>query len=256
VNDESDLQKVRVGTAGWALPVAFGGHFPGDGSHLARYASVFAAAEINSSFYRAHLRSTYARWAASVPEDFRFSVKMPKTVTHENRLVGIDAHLDSFLVQTAALGKRLGCILVQLPPSLDFGIAIADSFFAALRERYEGDVAVEPRHPTWFAPASSLLLERYHCARVAADPACVPAAAEPGGWTRFEYWRLHGSPRVYASSYDDAYLEAMAGKLARPERSVKSAWCIFDNTMFGAALINGIALQTRLCDNIATVRQL
>jgi uncharacterized protein YecE (DUF72 family) len=244
-----------VGTAGWALPVAFRGHFPGDGSHLARYASVFAAAEINSSFYRAHLRSTYARWAASVPEHFRFSVKMPKMITHENRLIGIDAHLDAFLFQAAALGKRLGCILVQLPPSLDFGIATANPFFAALRERYDGEVAVEPRHPTWFGPASSLLLERYRCARVAADPACVPTAAEPGGWTGFEYWRLHGFPRVYASSYDDASLEAMVAKLTRPERSAEPAWCIFDNTMLGSALINAIALQTRLCDRMLTIRK-
>jgi Protein of unknown function DUF72 len=100
--------------------------------------------------------------------------------------------------------------------TLDFGIAIANSFFAALRERYDGEVAVEPRHPTWFEPVSSLLLERYRCTRVAVDPACVPSAAEPGGWTGFEYWRLHGFPRVYASSYDDPYLEAMVARLRGP----------------------------------------
>ena len=87
VSNESDRHGVRVGTAGWALPVAFRDQFPADGSHLARYASVFGAVEINSSFYRAHLRSTYSRWAASVPEDFRFSVKMPKTITHSYRSV-------------------------------------------------------------------------------------------------------------------------------------------------------------------------
>jgi len=246
VSNEPDLHTVRVGTAGWALPVAFHGQFPGEGSHLTRYASAFAAVEINSSFYRAHLQSTYARWAASVPEHFRFSVKMPKTITHENRLVGVEAQLGSFFLEIAALGARLGCVLVQLPPSLDFSIATANSFFAALRERYDGDVAVEPRHHTWFGPEGSMLLERYRCARVAADPACTPAAAEPGGWTGFEYWRLHGSPRMYASSYDDAYLEAMAGKLTRPGCTAASAWCIFDNTMYAAALTNGIALQVHL----------
>jgi uncharacterized protein YecE (DUF72 family) len=246
VNNQPDQKRVRVGTAGWSLPTTFRGHFPGDASHLARYASVFTTVEINSSFYRAHLQSTYVRWAASVPEHFRFSVKMPRTITHENRLVGTDGQLAPFLLQIAALGKRLGCILVQLPPSLDFTIATADSFLAALREGYDGEVAIEPRHPTWFTPAASLLVERYRCARVAADPACVPSAAEPGGWTGFEYWRLHGSPRTYASAYDDAYLEAIAEKLARSERSGKPAWCIFDNTMFGAALVNGMALQKRL----------
>jgi uncharacterized protein YecE (DUF72 family) len=246
VSNEIDRKRVRVGTAGWALPVAFRDPFPAHGSHLARYASVFATVEINSSFYRAHLQSTYARWAASVPEHFRFSVKMPKTITHESRLVGVSALLDSFLLPISALGARLGCVLVQLPPSLAFSTGIADSFFAALRERYDGDVAVEPRHQTWFTPAGSMLLERYRCARVAADPACAPPAADPGGWTGFEYWRLHGSPRMYASSYDDPFLDALAAKLARPRRSATSAWCIFDNTMYAAALGNGIALQERL----------
>jgi uncharacterized protein YecE (DUF72 family) len=246
LSNESDHYGARVGTAGWSLPTAFHDLFPRDGSHLARYASVFSTVEINSSFYRAHLQSTYARWAASVPEDFRFSVKMPKTITHESRLVHIDALLESFLFQIAALGARLGCVLVQLPPSLDFRIDVADSFLATLRERYDGEVAVEPRHPTWFTPAGSSLLEHYRCARVAADPACVPSATDPGGWNGFEYWRLHGYPRIYASAYDDAYLDAMAGKLTG--RSGVTAWCIFDNTMFGAALVNGIALQARLRD--------
>lgn len=242
----SDPHRVCIGAAGWSLPTAFHDRFAKDGSHLARYASVFSAVEINSSFYHVHLPSTYARWAATVPEQFRFSVKMPKTITHENRLIGIEAQMDAFLLRIASLGTRLGCILVQLPPSLDFSMTTAESFLAVLRERYDGEVAIEPRHATWFTPAGSTLLERYRCARVAADPACVPSAAEPGGWSGFEYWRLHGSPRTYASAYDDAYLEAMADKLARAEHAAKPAWCIFDNTMFGAALVNGISLQTRL----------
>jgi uncharacterized protein YecE (DUF72 family) len=247
---------MRVGTAGWALPSAFADRFAGADSHLARYARVFTAVEINSSFYRAHLRSTYARWAASVPEDFRFSVKMPKTVTHEQRLVASDAYLDAFFHQIAALGERLGCVLVQLPPSLDFAPAVADAFFATLRARYDGAVAVEPRHATWFAPESTALLERYHCARVAADPARVPPAGEPGGWCGFEYRRLHGSPRIYASSYDDAYLERLAVNLARIQRSGNTAWCIFDNTMFGAALSNAMALEQRLEDRGASTAPL
>jgi len=237
---------IRIGTAGWALPAVHRHHFQGDGSHLVRYARVFNAVEINSSFYRPHLRSTYARWAASVPENFRFSVKMPKTITHESCLVGTDAALDAFIDQASGLGARLGCILVQLPPSFAFESAVAASFLAELRKRYGGDVAVEPRHPTWFAPASTSVLDDFRCAQVAADPARVPEAADPGAWTGFAYWRLHGSPEMYRSSYTEDFLERLAANLVRARREDKTVWCIFDNTMLGAALANSLSLQARI----------
>ena len=84
----------RVGCAGWALPKEHAGRFPGGGTHLARYAGRLPAVEINSSFYRPHRPATYARWAASVPEDFRFAVKVPKDATHARRLVNAEDVLD------------------------------------------------------------------------------------------------------------------------------------------------------------------
>src|SRR5947209_14478083 len=107
---------VRVGCAGWSIPREHAGRFPAGGSHLLRYAERFPAVEINTSFYRPHLPSTYARWAADTPEGFRFSVKVPKEITHEKRLVGVDDPLDRFLDETAALGAKRGPLLVQLPP--------------------------------------------------------------------------------------------------------------------------------------------
>ena len=204
---------IHIGTAGWALPRPFRERFTGSGSNLTRYSGVFSATEINSSFYRLHLPKTYARWAASVPEPFRFSVKLPRTITHERRLERADEKLDAFLDAVGALGISLGCLLVQLPPSFVFAPSTMEAFLVALRERYAGHVAIEPRHPTWFDPESLALLTQYRCAQVAADPARVPAAAEARGWTGFEYWRLHGSPRVYFSSYADGYLDALATKL-------------------------------------------
>ena len=150
---------VYVGTAGWSLPREAQPHFPAEGTHLTRYAARFPAVEINSSFYRPHRPATYARWAESVPEDFRFSVKVPKAITHTARLADAEALLDAFLAEASALGAKLGCLLVQLPPSLAFDEETAGAFFRALRERYEGPVACEPRHPTWFdAPAEALLV--------------------------------------------------------------------------------------------------
>jgi uncharacterized protein YecE (DUF72 family) len=73
---------VRIGTAAWSIPREHAAPFPVAGSHLERYAAVLNAVEINSSFYRPHRTATYERWAASVPEDFHFAVKIPKAITH------------------------------------------------------------------------------------------------------------------------------------------------------------------------------
>ncbi len=235
-----------IGTAGWALPRTSQPQFSADGSHLARYARVFGASEINSSFHRPHRRSTYERWAASVPEAFRFAVKMPKLITHVHRLVGTRELLDAFLDASAGLGVRRACLLVQLAPSFAFAGEVAACFFAELRARYAEDIVVEPRHPSWFGLEPETLLERYRVARVAADPARVPDAAEPGGWAGVAYWRMHGSPRMYYSSYADAALDALAARMRTARARADNVWCIFDNTTSGAATANALALKARL----------
>jgi uncharacterized protein YecE (DUF72 family) len=230
---------IRVGVAGWSLPKEHSERFPDEGSHLARYAARLPAVEINSSFYKPHRPTTYARWAESVPEDFRFSVKVPKVATHESRLVDVSDALDSFLAEATQLGDKLGPLLVQLSPSLPFTAKVAETFFTALRDRFDGKVALEPRHASWFEPAAERLMTKHRVARVAADPAVVPAAADPGGWDKLVYYRLHGSPKVYYSTYADEYLEALAQTLTRAARSAE-VWCIFDNTAAFAATVNAL----------------
>ena len=97
---------VRIGIAGWSLPKEHSGRFPEEGTHLERYAARFPAVEINSSFYKPHRPTTYARWAASVPQGFRFSVKAPKLATHERRLVDVGDVLDSFLADELSAEHR------------------------------------------------------------------------------------------------------------------------------------------------------
>src|SRR4051812_44363505 len=125
--------RVRLGTAGWGIPARFADGFPGDGPHLQRYAARFDAAEINSSFHRPHRPATYARWAGSVPDGFRFAVKLPKEITHTKKLVDAEAPLDRFAAEASGLGDRLGPVLVQLPPKLTFAAESADAFFRELR---------------------------------------------------------------------------------------------------------------------------
>jgi uncharacterized protein YecE (DUF72 family) len=238
--------ELHIGCAGWAIPKQHGALFPSSGSHLERYAQRFAAVEINSSFYRPHRRTTYERWAAAVPDDFAFAVKAAKQITHELRLVGTDAALDGFLAQVDGLGAKLGPLLFQLPPSLAFHPSTARSFFGALRARFDGKVACEPRHPSWFAALADDLLTEFRVSRVAADPPVAEAATRPGGGRGLLYLRLHGSPRVYYSEYTPDQLEQFAQQLIRAGKDGRPSWCIFDNTAAGAATENALALRERV----------
>ena len=231
---------IQVGCAGWSLPRTLWPQFPAAGTHLQRYAARFNAVEINSSFYRPHQSATYARWAASVPDDFRFSVKLPKTITHQQRLAGCSGLLDDFLAQTDGLGEKRGCLLVQLPPSLGFDTDTAERFLSDLRQRHAGPVALEPRHASWFTAPADALLDAWQIARVLADPVVHAAGKNPGGVKSLVYVRLHGSPRMYYSAYERGELDALALRLERMAASGASVWCVFDNTAEGAALDNAL----------------
>lgn len=234
--------RLLVGCAGWTIPREAGAAFPVDGSHLERYASVFGTVEINSSFYRPHQAKTYERWAASVPDEFRFAVKLPRSITHDARLVGIDQALAQFAAQAGALGDKLGCVLVQLPPKLAFDAGVAADFFARLQQTFACTIACEARHPSWFEePQATALLRERGITRVIADPAKGQEGAHVPT-TSTIYVRLHGAPRIYYSSYAPDYLAQLARDMQVHAAAGRTVWTIFDNTASGAAVPNALAL--------------
>ena len=234
---------LRIGTAGWAIARHFAPLFPPVGSSLLRYSARFNAAEINSTFYRSHRPSTYENWAGTVPQDFRFSVKLPKAITHERRLSAAEDLVARFLEEVSHLGPKLGPLLVQLPPSFAFDAAVIGRFLERLRTTFVGALVCEPRHLTWFTNEAAKALADYNVARVGADPPPGPGADAPAGAVgSLAYYRLHGSPRKYYSEYDQAALEVFAAKLS--EEPGAEIWCIFDNTAAGAALGNALTLTT------------
>jgi uncharacterized protein YecE (DUF72 family) len=230
------LLPLWVGTAGWSVPSRYAAEIPPGGSHLERYARCLNAVEINSSFYRPHQRKTYERWGRSVPADFRFAVKVPKAITHEQRLADCGVLLDSFVAEVTGLGDKLGVLLVQLPPKLALEKRVVDRFFRDLRQRIDAPVACEPRHASWFTPEMNDWLAERHIARVAADPAPVPGGGEAGGWNGLAYFRWHGSPRIYYSDYDEAALATLRERLEAKRQQGTATWCILDNTALGAHL--------------------
>lgn len=235
------MTRFHIGTAAWAIPAQCRGDFPGEGSILERYARVLPAVEINSSFYREHQPKTYARWAASVPAHFRFSVKLSRHFTQETRLKETGARLSETLEGISQLGEKWGVLLIQLPPSLELEQSVAERFLSALRKRYSGPIAWEPRHPSWTRPEAVDLLSHHGVAKVIADPERCPL---PDPMQRVEtllYLRLHGSPEIYKSKYPAAFIASTAKRLGMAARAGKPAWCIYDNTTFGHATEDALA---------------
>lgn len=234
-----------VGTAGWSIGAEAAGAFPASGTALERYAAVLPVAEINSSFHRPHRFSTWERWRDSVPDRFRFSVKIPKAISHERKLVDCDALIEEFLGQVHGLGGKLALLLLQLPPKLEFEPALAERFLTRLQSGTAVPLVCEPRHASWFEPAAGALLRDCRVARVAADPARHPGASTPGGWDGLVYYRLHGSPAIYRSSYRDR-IDDYAKLLRDDDADGRPVWCIFDNTASSAAIGDALLLQDRV----------
>ncbi|MEB2848220.1 DUF72 domain-containing protein [Rhizobiales bacterium RZME27] len=223
-----------IATAAWALPKTVAERFSEEGSGLTRYASVFNGVEINSTFYRRHKSSTFARWADSVPESFQFSVKMPKEITHIRAMRDIAVPMEAFLQDIACLGNKRGPLLCQLPPSLAFDEELIETAFKAMRAADAGQIAIEVRHKSWKSAEAADLLNTYSIDPVLADPAVVWTAADLSGPPR--YVRLHGRPKIYYSSYTIDELRTFSKLL------IPGAWCVFDNTASGAAAENALEL--------------
>lgn len=231
---------VRVGCAGWSLGSGDRHRFgPGD-SLLQRYATRLELAEINSSFYRPHKPATYERWAAQVPRGFRFTAKVPKAITHEARLRGTGTLLDRFIGEVSGLGRALGGLVVQLAPSHALEPRVADTFFAMLRRRTQVPVGCEPRHASWYGDAAARIFERHAIHRIAADPPRPAEAIEPAGAGPVRYWRLHGSPRIYWSGYDDEVLRTIATRVHAWAAAGHDCDVILDNTAGGRAISDAL----------------
>ncbi len=208
--------EIRAGTSGYSYKEWKGIFYPekiAPSEMLAYYAERLSAVEINNTFYRMPRREVVEGWAHSVPESFRFAVKVNQRITHRKRLADVGEELDYLLGQLAPLGPRLGLLLVQLPPNLPVDLARLERFLDHLAARARA--AFEFRHPSWQGERVLACLRDRGAALVAKDADEVPAALHETA--RFGYLRLRRSDyragdladwyaRVRASDWDEAYV--------------------------------------------------
>ncbi len=238
--------RVWIGTSGWNYAHWKGLFYPPDlppSRWLEFYSRRFRTVELNVTFYRTPKEETVRRWVSATPEDFVFSVKMNRRITHRHRLGDVETILDAFLKMLAGFGHKLGSVLIQLPPSLRFDPARAENFFDLLRQKSPHiRYALEPRHRTWFHEEVYALLRRYEIALCQADSGGRYPTADVVT-APFVYLRFHGPGALYASKYEDEALRAFSEKIrARcagdPERGPLETYAYFNNDFHGYAVQN------------------
>jgi uncharacterized protein YecE (DUF72 family) len=268
--------EVRVGISGWTYPPWRGIFYPPGLPHrleLEHASSLLSTIEINGSFYALQRPESYQDWRARTPEDFLFSVKGGRFVTHLKKLRDVETPLANFFASgVLALGPKLGPVLWQLPPNLGFDAARIADFLTLLPrttvaaaelaarhdERMDGRAftttdeerplrhAMEVRHPSYETAAFTDLLREHDVAVVTADTAGKwPMFLEPTT-DHLAYVRLHGEEELYASGSDDAALDRWAALVAGWRDTGRDVVVYFDNDIKVRAPVDAQALAARL----------
>jgi uncharacterized protein YecE (DUF72 family) len=256
----SDKPELRIGISGWTYPPWRGVFYPSDLPH--RRELEFASRQVNSieingTFYALQKPASFQKWYEMTPEEFVFSVKGNRYITHTRRLKEVEVPLANFFASgVLELGKKLGPILWQFPPNFAFDRSRVENFFkllprtmeeaAALAQNHDRKIkdvvtvgfkangpvrhAMEIRHPSFATEEFIALLREHNVAIVVADTA--------GKWPFIEdvtadfiYIRLHGDAEIYASGYSPEALDRWARKIKRWALggSPRGAKCIADS---------------------------
>jgi uncharacterized protein YecE (DUF72 family) len=208
------------------------------------YADHFNSVEINASFYRLPLATTFAGWQAKAPAGFRYAVKVNRFITHNKKLGGVEDPLAEFIALARGLGPALGPLLSQLPPNLHRD----DARLAHYLGQWPADLdhVVEFRHGSWYHPDVLALLDTHGAGFVAHDLVGLVSPAWASG--RTAYVRFHGTSGKYWGRYTPDQIASWADWLRQQRAEGRSAWAFFNNDIHGHALEDARALMTALAD--------
>ena len=239
----SNVSKIHVGCSGWVYKHWRGLLYP-EGlpqkRWFERYSEEFDTVEINASFYRLPLASTFEGWRNKAPEGFRYAVKVNRFITHMKKLVGCDDEIDRFIALARPLGPTLGPLLYQLPPSLHKDLPRLEALLRRLPPDLEH--VVEFRHKSWYDEDVLALLDRYGAGFVTHDLKGLKSPRWASG--RTAYVRFHGTAGKYHGRYSDEALLEWTDWLLAEARSGKSCWCYFNNDIHGHAIEDARTLKS------------
>ena len=221
-------------------------------SRLHYYSSLFNSLEVNSSFYKLPMPATFKKWAMDVPEDFRFTLKISKEISHAKALKFSPTLLNKFLAAAAGIGNKKGCLLLQFPGkiTLDYYNEVENILhsFSSAETALQWPIAAEFRHPGWYVSECFELLNEYHATLVQHDH---PKArnVDFNKNARLVYLRFHGPEGNYRGSYTTEFLRQQAEKVMKWKRQGSDVYAYFNNTM-GSAFQNAQALQQLVTQEI------
>ena len=236
-------RRIHVGCSGWVYKHWRGLLYP-EGlpqkRWFERYAEEFDTVEINASFYRIPLASTFEGWREKAPSGFRYAVKVNRFITHMKKLLDCETEVDRFIQLARLLGNKLGPLLHQLPPSLHKDVERLDAFLARLPKDLEQ--VVEFRHKSWYEEDVLALLDRHGVGFVTHDLKGLKSPRWASG--RTAYVRFHGAGGKYWGRYSDEALINWTDWCVDQARQGRSVWCYFNNDIHGHAIEDARTLKS------------
>lgn len=233
---------IHVGCSGWVYRHWKGSFYPADLPQkrwFERYAATFDTVEINASFYREPLASTFDGWREKAPGGFRYAVKANRFITHNKKLGDCAEPLERFILLARRLQHALAPLLYQLPPSLHRNDERLDCFLALLPRDLEH--VVEFRHASWYSEDVLAILDRHGVGFVVHDLVGLVSPRWASG--RTAYVRFHGTGGKYRGRYSDEQLRGWAGWLGEQHAAGRTAWAYFNNDIGGDAIEDAAALR-------------
>jgi uncharacterized protein YecE (DUF72 family) len=234
---------IHIGCSGWVYKHWRGILYP-EGlpqkRWFERYAEDFDTVEINASFYRLPLASTFDSWREKAPEDFRYAVKVNRFITHLKKLAGVDEEVREFAALARRLEHSLGPLLYQLPPSLKRDLGRLEAFLKVIPADLVN--VFEFRNADWYHAETYALLDRYGASFCVHDM--------PGSKTEriavgpIAYVRFHGGEGKYWGRYSDQGLLGWTDWILDQSRQGRAVWCYFNNDIHGHAIHDAQTLKS------------
>ena len=247
--ERTTVSNIHVGCSGWVYKHWRGIFYP-EGlpqkRWFERYAEEFDTVEINASFYRLPLASTFEGWRDKAPPGFHYAVKVNRFITHMKKLLDCEEEVDRFIALARPLGDKLGPLLYQLPPSLHKNLGRLDAFLSRLPADIEQ--VVEFRHKSWYDEDVLALLDRHGVGFVAHDLKGLVSPRWASG--RAAYVRFHGAAGKYWGRYPDESLLAWTDWMVAQARSGRPVWAYFNNDSHAHAIHDAQTLKAMVAQAV------